>query len=453
MNTFQEATYRYLSSDTKKTCILGHSFIRRLIARWRKEEIPLPIGNWSFHAFGRGDHAVLVQNESKYDLVSLQDDVVTSSCLSQNTCDDSITYTESFEVDVVYSAPPLQDLYRYHVFFSHSPEDQSWVFDIVTRLQSEPYNYRCYYSGGNSNKPQPKILTNELCAAMLSERVVVVLTRHYVKSTWFEFQDVLQNLTQCSLYRQRMLTVLLRECSIPEPLQNLGFLDAREKDFFRCLVRHLKSERLPRSSESFSSEMSCILYSPTNIENGQLLATVQVDVVGRWKAQLVCRDDEDVPTPLCCHGVSMSYGEFINILQRLTGPINDDKSFGFIFSLRPIIILLVAIGVWLTTFIFVVIFLRDESKQSAFGVRLPVFSLPMMFVLYGYGLRWIRQKRTDKVCSTKTSLALRYLLDFKFQVSITQCVQKEHVDFLVHICNTNMSTAHMYDEYEHQEEI
>ncbi|XP_033738251.1 uncharacterized protein LOC117325863 [Pecten maximus] len=359
-------------------------------SRWKKKSVK--------------NHAALVQNESKYDSLSLQDETDALTSLSQNdvysnlnTCDDSITYTESLEVDVIYSAPPLQDLYRYHVFFSHSPEDQSWVFDIVTRLQSEPYNYRCYYSGGNSNGPQPKFLPNELCAAMLSERVVVVLTRHYVKSTWFEFQDVLQNLTQCSLYRQRMLTVLLRECSIPEPLQNLGFLDARESDFFRCLVRHLKSEGLPRSSESFSSEMSCILYSPTNIENGQLLATVQIDVVGRWKAQLVCRDDDDVPTPLCCHGVSMSYGEFINILQTLTGPINEDKTFSFLFSLRPILILLVAVGMWLATFIFVLIFLRDESKQSALGVRLPVFSLPMLFVLYGYGIRWKRQRRKDKI--------------------------------------------------------
>ena len=41
--------------------------------------------------------------------------------------------------------------------------------------------------------------------------------------------------------------------------------------------------------------------------NGQILATVQIDVIGRWRAELIPLDDEDVPTPLCCHGISVSF--------------------------------------------------------------------------------------------------------------------------------------------------
>lgn len=60
----------------------------------------------------------------------------------------------------------------------------------------------------------------------------------------------------------------------------------------------------------------------------------------------------------------MSYGEFVNILQTISHVIDDNRAFEFLFSMRPIMILLIAMGVWLTAFIFVLIYLMDESKQS-----------------------------------------------------------------------------------------
>ena len=53
--------------------------------------------------------------------------------------------------------------------------------------------------------PQQKVL----CAAMLSERVVLVLSRKYVTDTWFSFEKTLKQLTQMSLHNQVSLGVLV----------------------------------------------------------------------------------------------------------------------------------------------------------------------------------------------------------------------------------------------------
>ena len=161
-------------------------------------------------------------------------------CIHFNTFDDTITYTESLEIDVIYSAPPLSDLYRYHIYFSHANEDKTWVSKTIQRLESEPYCYKCYYDN-SVIETKVNMIQSALCAAMLSERVVIVLSQSFIKYKWLEFQQQLQNLTDCSLYRQRMLVVLLKDCVIPETLQPMGFLDARESDFFPCFVRHLRS--------------------------------------------------------------------------------------------------------------------------------------------------------------------------------------------------------------------
>ena len=197
------------------------------------------------------DYEALVQHESRCCECSSgsDEDILKSNDLSpfredytnHNVRDGSVcTYTESLECDVIYSAPPLDELYKYHIFFSHSSEDEAWVMDLVAKLENEPYNYKCFYTSIR-NKTKGLLSQNSMCAAMLSERVVVVLTRHYVKSTWFEYQDILQNFTQCSLYRQRIICVLLRDCEIPDSVVSLGFLDARVDDFFKCFVRHLRS--------------------------------------------------------------------------------------------------------------------------------------------------------------------------------------------------------------------
>lgn len=112
--------------------------------------------------------------------------------------------------------------------------------NIAEKLRSTPLEYRCCYSN-DTDKPGINFLQSLLCAAILSEIVVIVLTPSYVTGTWFDFQETMTHLTKLSLHKQRMLIVLLEDCEIPEPLQHLGFLDAQDPDFVRSLVLAIHS--------------------------------------------------------------------------------------------------------------------------------------------------------------------------------------------------------------------
>nr|KAG5703895.1 hypothetical protein BaRGS_008154 [Batillaria attramentaria] len=138
------------------------------------------------------------------------------------------------------AAPPLNELYRYHVFFSHCPQDVGWVQEVVARLEAPPYNYRCAASP-DSPQDAASLEQNLLCAAMLSERVVLVLSKQYVQETWFTFEKVLRQLTQMSLHNQRIMGVLLEDCDIPETLGELYFLDTSDPDFFHVFSKRLKT--------------------------------------------------------------------------------------------------------------------------------------------------------------------------------------------------------------------
>lgn len=142
------------------------------------------------------------------------------------------------------SAPPIQDLYRYHVFFSHCPEDREWVEHMVAHLEAPPFNYTCAYASLQDEADPGTLQQRILCAAMLSERVVLVLSKRYVEETWFSFEKTLKQLTQMSLHNQRIMGVLLEDCDIPESLGELYFLDSSDPDFFLVFTKRLKTSKL-----------------------------------------------------------------------------------------------------------------------------------------------------------------------------------------------------------------
>ena len=80
-----------------------------------------------------------------------------------------------------------------------------------------------------------------MCSAMLSERVVLVLSKQYVQETWFVFEKILRQLTQMSLHNQRIMGVLLEDCDIPDTLGELYFLDTSDPDFFDVFIKRLKT--------------------------------------------------------------------------------------------------------------------------------------------------------------------------------------------------------------------
>ena len=70
---------------------------------------------------------------------------------------------------------------------------------------------------------------------------MLVLSKQYVRETWFVFEKILRQLTQMSLHNQRIMGVLLEDCDIPDTLGELYFLDTSDPDFFDVFVKRLKT--------------------------------------------------------------------------------------------------------------------------------------------------------------------------------------------------------------------
>jgi hypothetical protein len=146
---------------------------------------PPPMGSTTHYVnllFSISDH-MLISNDNYGSSNTVAGEAIALRVPHSFHDNDSIgTYSDSLDTESPYAATPIQTLYRYHVFFSHRAEDQPWVENVVNKIQSETFEYRCYHS---DYRVQTKInmLQNTLCAAMLSERVVVVLSKSYVTNS------------------------------------------------------------------------------------------------------------------------------------------------------------------------------------------------------------------------------------------------------------------------------
>ncbi|GFO19553.1 toll-like receptor 2-like protein [Plakobranchus ocellatus] len=297
------------------------------------------------------------------------------------------------------SAPPIQDLYRYHVFFSHCPEDREWVEHMVSHLEAPPFNYTCAYASVEDEADPATLQQRILCAAMLSERVVLVLSNRYVEETWFNFEKTLKQLTQMSLHNQRIMGVLLEDCEIPDSLGELYFLDSSDPDFFHVFTKRLKTSRIPRSSASVSSDLGQNALAPANVTNGKILTFCRLQIKVGWNSHLVPADDPnlDLPPSLNAHGIGMERTEFGEIVSKVSGIVNGSNQLPWLLSAQPMAALLLASGLWLPAFIAVLVVHVDDDSGIALPVRLAVFLFPLGLVAAAYLIKWRRSYWLTKI--------------------------------------------------------
>ncbi|XP_059173563.1 uncharacterized protein LOC131954073 isoform X2 [Physella acuta] len=297
------------------------------------------------------------------------------------------------------SAPPIQDLYRYHVFFSHCPEDREWVEHMVSHLEAPPFNYTCAYASAQDEADPSTLQQRILCAAMLSERVVLVLSHRYVEETWFSFEKTLKQLTQMSLHNQRIMGVLLEDCQIPESLGELYFLDSSDPDFFLVFTKRLKTSRIPRSSASVSSDLGQTALTPANVTNGKILTFCRLQIKVGWDSFLNPADgpELDIPPSLSAHGIGMEKTEFGEIVTKVSGIIGGSNKLPWLLSAQPLAALLLAGGLWLPAFIAVLVVHVDDASGIALPVRLAVFLFPLGLVATGYLIKWRRAYWLTKI--------------------------------------------------------
>ena len=96
--------------------------------------------------------------------------------------------------------------------------------------------------------PGNSILDNIIDAIKKSYKVILILTDHFVTSNWCQYeadQAIIKSLNLDSNVTNCVVPIMLEECSIPEKINNLNFIDMTiKRDFVQEMMR-LKKVLLP----------------------------------------------------------------------------------------------------------------------------------------------------------------------------------------------------------------
>jgi hypothetical protein len=128
---------------------------------------------------------------------------------------------------------------QYDVFISYSHNESDWVRGtLLPRLETHGFSvlidFRDFRTGSLSVEEMQR-------AVLQSKRVILVLTKHYVKSDWTKFEDAMAQTLDPGAVQRKIIPILRENCSIPLRLKILHYRDLRTDDDqqWELLVRDL----------------------------------------------------------------------------------------------------------------------------------------------------------------------------------------------------------------------
>ncbi len=174
-----------------------------------------------------------------------------------------------FEADFVHAYPlqanftgrkterqALLDV-KYDVFVSYSHKDKEWVHGrLLPGLERSGLkvclDFRDFELGVSA-------AINMERAVQQSRKTILVLTPNWVESEWTEFESLLIQTKDPAGRRQRMLPVMLEECSLPDRLSILTYADFRnEQDWEFQLERVLRTLCVERTTAPPSDKLPVV---------------------------------------------------------------------------------------------------------------------------------------------------------------------------------------------------
>ncbi|KAM3913304.1 uncharacterized protein RB166_018617 [Leptodactylus fuscus] len=169
--------------------------------------------------------------------------------------------------DMINSVPILDNDNKYHVFISYSSEDSIWVSGLVNKLESTfPCLKICYHE--RDFVPGKTIIDNMVECIQSSQKTVMVLSPHFVRSGWCLFEAKLSIFQDCML-KKAIVPIMLRPCPIPLQLSHLTYLEADDEQFFEKLCQVL----LGNDNEMVHST-ALVHYQPSLLYNGKNILTL-----------------------------------------------------------------------------------------------------------------------------------------------------------------------------------
>nr|XP_006826089.1 PREDICTED: toll-like receptor 2 type-2-like [Saccoglossus kowalevskii] len=149
-------------------------------------------------------------------------------------------------------APPLVGKETSHVFFCYSPSDNEWVANVVRKLESPAYGFKCYNHElvCEPEKSKADLILSCTCCC---KKVVVVLSSAFLESAWCQLDNayVIQQLIKDT---NKIIVVALNDCNAPHYLQHFVPVNAMSKSFWPRFIASLKQEIFVDVVNSFSNE-------------------------------------------------------------------------------------------------------------------------------------------------------------------------------------------------------
>ncbi|MBD2126870.1 toll/interleukin-1 receptor domain-containing protein [Microcoleus sp. ZQ-A2] len=128
---------------------------------------------------------------------------------------------------------------NYDVFISYSHKDSAWVQGtLLAKLESHGFkvciDFRDFPGGSTSIRNMEK-------AVLESKRVILVLTKNYLKSEWGEFENIMARTIDPAAIKRKVIPLLKQDCDIPLYLNILTRRDLRidTQDEWDRLIRDL----------------------------------------------------------------------------------------------------------------------------------------------------------------------------------------------------------------------
>ncbi|XP_063428656.1 uncharacterized protein LOC134711746 [Mytilus trossulus] len=141
---------------------------------------------------------------------------------------------------------------QYHVFFVYRTvvPDKDWVKEVACSIEANESGLKCAYHERDFI-PGLTIIENIVYFLKCSLKVVIVLTPDFLESSWTKYETELAQLISLNPTGDvRVVPVVVQDCTIPECLINLTYLDATDT-FFTWWPRLLKTINIPNNELLF----------------------------------------------------------------------------------------------------------------------------------------------------------------------------------------------------------
>lgn len=282
---------------------------------------------------------------------------------------------------------PLGPSEKFHLFVSYSSVDAAWTHGLIGRLEAAHTGLRvCLHQ--RDFTPGQNVLENMADCIHQSQKVLLVLSQHFVRSRWCLLEADL-SLFGSSLERKPVIPVLLRPCQIPLHLSHLTYLEATDGRFYDKLVQLLctPNHRLARSLQGPQRVPS--LYS------GKTLLTlncVNRDNLPSWRVGTF--STLAVPDPL------KEVLEDPEVYRQAVGLLNGVRSprscLRYLGCRVPLGLLLILLFIPSGVFFFAFFFRPEHPERRLLIAVVSVFGFLCFLVLGINSLCWFRRfaKRT-----------------------------------------------------------